>query len=96
MPPGHGRETVMAVLARLLLSVACGLVLSIVFAVLFVPVYTLLLDWEHFCLRGINGGVNGCLRDIPMGALIFGPLFSIVGLVVGTPIIFAWFSARAK
>jgi hypothetical protein len=37
----------------------------------------------HNCL---NDGIGECISIVPLSALIYGPLFSIAGVLVGTPI----------
>jgi len=73
----------MKTLGRLLLSAVLSFVTSLVVAGLFLPVYGIFEGGPYNCL---NDSVATCLSGIPLSALIYGPLFSIAGTVIGTPI----------
>jgi hypothetical protein len=70
-------------LGRLILSAALAFVTSLVVAGLFLPIYGIVEGGPYNCL---NDGVGTCLSGILLSALIYGPLFSIAGVVIGTPV----------
>ena len=86
----------MRTLGNLTLSAVLALFCSLVVAGLFLPVYGIFEGGTHNCL---NDGIGECASIVPLSALIYGPLFSIAGVLVGTPIfmvIFACCSSRSS
>lgn len=80
----------MQTLVRTLLALLVAVALSVVVAGLFLPVVSVFQGPEFSCL---NEGIGVCFSWIPMSALLYGPLFVIVGAVVGTPVLlmlWAW------
>lgn len=73
----------MKTLGRLILSAVLAFVTSLIVAGLFLPVYGIVEGRPYNCL---NDGVGTCLSGIPLSALIYGPLFCITGVVIGTPV----------
>ncbi|MGG4604045.1 hypothetical protein ACLPHM_04535 [Paenalcaligenes sp. Me131] len=80
----------MQTLVRTLLALISAVALSVVVAGLFLPVASVLQGAEFTCL---SEGITECVSWIPMSAVLYGPLFAIVGAVVGTPLLlmlWAW------
>ncbi|WP_457583605.1 hypothetical protein [Ensifer canadensis] len=80
----------MKTLGRLILSAALAFAASLIVAGLFLPVYGIFEGGTHDCLKD---GLGTCFSMIPLSALIYGPLFSIFGLLIGTPVfmtVLAW------
>lgn len=73
----------MKILGRLILSSVLAFVASLIVAGLFLPVYGIVEGGSYNCLAD---GVETCLSSILLSALIYGPLFSIAGVVIGTPV----------
>ncbi|MCW5710720.1 hypothetical protein [Shinella sp.] len=82
----------MRTLGLLLLSAILAFVASLVVAGLFLPVYGLFEGDPHNCLKD---GIGQCASLVVLSALIYGPLFTIVGTVVGTPVVMAILAWRA-
>lgn len=81
----------MKTLGRLILSAVLAFLSSLVVAGLFLPVYGIFEGGSYNCL---NDGVQTCLSAVPLSALIYGPLFSIAGIVIGTPIFMMFLAPR--
>ena len=79
-------------LSLLLLSAVLAFCASLAVAGLFLPVYSLFEGGTHSCLAG---GLAQCLSWIPLSALFYGPLFSIVGVALGTPLVMTILACRA-
>lgn len=73
----------MNALVNLIVSVVLAVFSSLIVAGLFLPIYGILEGGTHNCL---NDGIGECVSAIPLSALIYGPLFSIAGVLIGTPI----------
>ena len=80
----------MTLIAAALISFAS----SIIVAGLFLPVYSIIVGGWHSCLAGPYGGWHSCLDGIPISALIYGPLFSIIGTPLGTPVVWVLLKLR--
>ena len=65
------------------LAIVLATATSLIVAGLFLPFAGMLEGGEYNCL---NDGVLSCVSMIPLSALIYGPLFTIVGTVIGTPV----------
>ncbi|MFD9897300.1 hypothetical protein [Mesorhizobium sp. NPDC059025] len=81
----------MKTLGKLILSAVLALFCSLIVAGLFLPVYGIFEGGTHNCL---NVGIGDCVSIIPLSALIYGPLFAIAGVLVGTPILLLILSWR--
>ena len=81
----------MRTLGRLLVSAVLAFLVSLIVAGLFLPVYDIFEGGPYNCLED---GIAACVAGIPLSALIYGPLFSIVGVVIGTPVFMAIFAMR--
>jgi hypothetical protein len=57
----------------------------------FLPVYGIFEGGPYNCLKD---GIAVCIAGIPLSALIYGPLFSIAGVLIGTPVFMAIFAMR--
>lgn len=79
----------MKIFIRLILSVLCSFVACLIVAGLFLPIYGIFEGGPHNCL---TTGLNECISTIPLSMLIYGPLFSIFGILIGTPIFLIIFS----
>lgn len=80
----------MKFVGNLVISAVLAFAASLVVAGLFLPVYGIFEGGSHNCL---NDGVGECLSFIPLSALIYGPLFCLTGVLIGTPVfmmILAW------
>ncbi|OBZ95530.1 hypothetical protein ADU59_08940 [Pararhizobium polonicum] len=80
----------MSTLGNLILSAVLAVLTSLIVAALFLPVYGIFEGGAHNCL---NDGIGECMSAIPLSMLIYGPLFSIAGGLIGTPVfmmILAW------
>jgi len=78
----------MTLIAAALISFAT----SVLAAGLFLPVYGIIVGDGHSCLA--YGGWRDCLNGIPISALIYGPLFSIIGTPLGTPVVWVLLKLR--
>lgn len=76
----------MKTLGTLIVSAVLAIFASLVAAGLFLPVYGIFQGGSYNCL---NDGIRECTVMIPLSALIYGPLFSIVGTLLGTPVLMA-------
>lgn len=81
----------MKTLGRLVLSAILAILASLIVAGLFLPVYGIVEGGPHNCLPD---GVGTCLSEIPLSALLYGPLFSIAGLLILTPVFMTILSWR--
>ncbi|MGX5718790.1 hypothetical protein [Shinella zoogloeoides] len=81
----------MKTLGRLVLSAILAILASLIVAGLFLPVYGIVEGGSYNCL---SDGVGTCLSEIPLSALLYGPLFSIAGLLVLTPVFMTILSWR--
>ncbi len=73
----------MRTLGTLIVSAVLAFVVSLLVAGLFLPVYGIFEGGSYNCLKD---GIQECTSMIPLSALIYGPLFSIIGTLVGTPV----------
>ncbi len=67
--------------------IACALiagVISLAAAGLFLPFYGALEAAPYYCL---DDGLSACLDAITLSALLYGPLFCLVGTAIGTPLL---------
>ncbi|KOF13966.1 hypothetical protein AC244_29135 [Ensifer adhaerens] len=80
----------MKTLGRLILSAILAFISSLIVLGLFLPVYGVFEGGTHNCLKD---GLGTCFSMIPLSVLIYGPLFSIGGVLIGTPVfmtVLAW------
>ncbi|MGE6786074.1 hypothetical protein ACQKGL_26485 [Ensifer adhaerens] len=81
----------MRTLGTLIVSAVLAFVVSLLVAGLFLPVYGIFQGGSYNCLKD---GIQECTSMIPLSALIYGPLFSIIGILVGTPVFMAILATR--
>lgn len=81
----------MRTLGRLIVSAVLAFLVSLIVAGLFLPVYGIFEGGPYNCLKD---GIAVCIAGIPLSALIYGPLFSIAGVLIGTPVFMAIFAMR--
>ncbi|WP_077961513.1 hypothetical protein [Ensifer adhaerens] len=81
----------MRTLGTLIISAVLAFFGSLLVAGLFLPVYGIFQGGSYNCLKD---GIGECTSMIPLSALIYGPLFSIVGVLVGTPVLMTIFAMR--
>jgi hypothetical protein len=81
----------MGTLGSLIVSAALAFLVSLIVAGLFLPVYGIFEGGPYNCLKD---GIAVCTAGIQLSALIYGPLFSIVGVLIGTPVFMAIFAMR--
>jgi hypothetical protein len=75
---------IMKTLGRLVFSALLALLASVAVAALFLPFHSIFLPPDGAsCL---NEGISGCLRALEISLLVYGPLFCIIGVLIGTPI----------
>lgn len=73
----------MSTFIKLIVSAILAVFTSLIVAGLFLPIYGIFEGGTHNCL---SDGIGECVSFIPMSALIYGPLFSIAGIFIGTPV----------
>lgn len=74
-------------IGRLIFSLFAGPLIGLAVAILFLPLFGLLDGSAWACL---TIGWRDCLSGAIWGLLIFGPIFSILGLIIGAPALFIW------
>lgn len=72
----------MKTLGLLIQSVILAISTSLIVSGLFLPVHGILEGGPSNCL---TMDVGGCIGDMSLSALIYGPLFCIIGILIGTP-----------
>lgn len=74
----------MKTLGRLVLSAFLALLASLAVAALFLPFHSIFLPPDG--VSCLNEGIAGCMRALEISLLVYGPLFCIVGVLIGTPV----------
>ena len=74
----------MKTLGRLVLSAFLALLASLAVAALFLPFHSIFLPPDGVsCLHEV---ISGCIRTLEISLLVYGPLFCIIGVLIGTPV----------
>ncbi len=76
---------IMKTLGRLVFSALLALLASVAVAALFLPFHSIFLPPDG--VSCLNEGISGCVRALEISLLVYGPLFSIIGVLTGTPIL---------
>ncbi|AZR92407.1 hypothetical protein BBB39_00465 [Bordetella trematum] len=76
----------MKTLVRLSVCALIAFAISLAAAGLFLPLYGAFQADPYTCL---DDGINACLDVITLSALVYGPLFCLVGTGIGTPLLMA-------
>ncbi|HEV7320246.1 MAG TPA: hypothetical protein VGO04_16735 [Ensifer sp.] len=84
-------STDMRTLGTLIASAVLAFVVSLLAAGLFLPIYGIFQGGSYNCLKD---GIAECTSMIPFSALIYGPLFSIGGVLIGTPVFMVILAGR--
>lgn len=71
-------------LGRLVLSAFLALLASLAVAALFLPFHSIFLPPDG--VSCLNEGLSGCMRALEISLLVYGPLFCIIGVLIGTPV----------
>lgn len=74
----------MKTLGRLVLSAFVALLASVAVAALFLPFHSIFLPPDG--VSCLNEGIAGCMRALEISLLVYGPLFCIIGVLIGTPV----------
>ncbi len=74
----------MGKLGALVVSAVLAVFASLIVAGLFLPIYGIFQGGPYNCL---NSGMGECISMISLSALIYGPIFSIAGALIGTPVL---------
>jgi len=74
----------MKTLGRLVLSAFLALLTSLAVAALFLPFHSIFLPPDG--ISCLNEGIAGCMRALEISLLVYGPLFCIIGVLIGTPV----------
>ncbi|WP_407716088.1 hypothetical protein ACJJWD_11780 [Comamonas testosteroni] len=74
----------MKTLGRLVLSAFLALLASLAVAALFLPFHGIFLPPDG--VSCLNEGIAGCMRALEISLLVYGPLFCIIGVLIGTPV----------
>ena len=74
----------MKTLGRLVLSAFLALLASLAVAALFLPFHSIFLRPDG--VSCLNEGLSGCMRALEISLLVYGPLFCIIGVLIGTPV----------
>ncbi|TYK69794.1 hypothetical protein FSY59_15830 [Comamonas sp. Z3] len=74
----------MKTLSRLVLSAFLALLASLAVAALFLPFHSIFLPPDG--VSCLNEGLSGCMRALEISLLVYGPLFCIIGVLIGTPV----------
>lgn len=82
----------MRTLGTLIVSAVSAILVSLIVAGLFLPVYGIFEGGSYNCL---TDGIGECASMFPLSALIYGPLFSIVGALAGTPVFMVILARRS-
>ena len=75
---------IMKTLGRLVFSALLALLASVAVAALFLPFHSIFLPPDG--VSCLNEGISGCVRTLEISLLVYGPLFSIIGVLTGTPV----------
>jgi len=75
---------IMKTLSRLVLSAFLALLASLAVAALFLPFHSIFLPPDG--VSCLNEGLSGCMRALEISLLVYGPLFCIIGVLIGTPV----------
>ncbi|RDI15239.1 hypothetical protein [Comamonas sp. AG1104] len=74
----------MKTLGRLILSAFLALLASLAVAALFLPFHSIFLPPDG--VSCLHEGISGCIRTLEISLLVYGPLFCIIGVLIGTPV----------
>lgn len=74
----------MKTLGRLVLSAFLALLASLAVAALFLPFHSIFLPPDG--VSCLNEGISECMRALEISLLVYGPLFCIIGVLIGTPV----------
>lgn len=74
----------MKTLGRLILSAFLALLASLAVAALFLPFHSIFLSPDG--VSCLHEGISGCIRTLEISLLVYGPLFCIIGVLIGTPV----------
>ncbi|EFI59469.1 MULTISPECIES: hypothetical protein [Comamonas] len=74
----------MKTLSRLVFSAFLALLASLAVAALFLPFHSIFLPPDG--VSCLNEGIAECMHALEISLLVYGPLFSIIGVLIGTPI----------
>ncbi|EHN63871.1 hypothetical protein [Comamonas testosteroni] len=74
----------MKTLGRLVLSAFLALLASLAVAALFLPFHSIFLPPDG--VSCLHEGISGCIRTLEISLLVYGPLFCIIGVLIGTPV----------
>ncbi|MGW8421546.1 MULTISPECIES: hypothetical protein [Comamonas] len=74
----------MKTLGRLVFSAFLALLASLAVAALFLPFHSIFLPPDG--VSCLNEGIAECMHALEISLLVYGPLFSIIGVLIGTPI----------
>ena len=74
----------MKTLSRLVFSAFLALLASLAVAALFLPLHSIFLPPDG--VSCLNEGIAECMRALEISLLVYGPLFCIIGVLIGTPI----------
>ena len=74
----------MKTLSRLVFSAFLALLASLAVAARFLPSHSFSLPPDG--ITCLNEGIAECMRALEISLLVYGPLFSIIGVLIGTPI----------
>ena len=75
---------IMKTLGRLVFSALLALLASVAVAALFLPFHSIFLPPDG--VSCLNEGLSGCMRALEISLLVYGPLFCIIGVLIGTPV----------
>ena len=75
---------IMKTLGRLVLSAFLALLASLAVAALFLPFHSIFLPPDG--VSCLNEGLSGCMRALEISLLVYGPLFCMIGVLIGTPV----------
>ena len=74
----------MKTLSRLVFSAFLALLASLAVAALFLPFHSIFLPPDG--VSCLHEGISGCIRTLEISLLVYGPLFCIIGVLIGTPV----------
>ena len=75
---------IMKTLGRLVFSAFLALLASLAVAALFLPFHSIFLPPDG--VSCLNEGISECMHALEISLLVYGPLFSIIGVLIGTPV----------
>ena len=75
---------IMKTLGRLVFSALLALLAGVAVAALFLPFHSIFLPPDG--VSCLNEGLSGCMRALEISLLVYGPLFCIIGVLIGTPV----------